>query len=55
MYMSSQILGNWIGSELILDASGPSFFLIMGAIMVLAIFGFLFIEKPESTYKHVEV
>lgn len=46
--MSSQVVGNWIGSILILKTSGPEFFLVMGGIMIVALFGFLLITKPRN-------
>lgn len=43
MYMSSEIIGNWVGSILILESSGPNFFLVMGGTMIFAIGGFWFL------------
>lgn len=48
MYMSSNIFGNWIGSYLILQTSGPVFFIIMGIIMIIGQTGFLGLQKPKS-------
>tara|TARA_B110000305_G_C19177364_1_gene510299 strand:+ start:593 stop:745 length:153 start_codon:yes stop_codon:yes gene_type:complete len=44
--MSSEIIGNWVGSVLILKSSGPDFFLVMGGSMFFPILGFLFMKKP---------
>lgn len=50
-YMASQIFGNLTGALIITHASGPSFFLIMGMIMLFSVIGFFFIRKP---YKYDE-
>ena len=55
IYMSSQVVGNWIGSILILKTSGPIFFLIMGGIMIFALFGFLIIKKPRIYEEEMSV
>lgn len=47
-YMASQIIGNFIGSYIIEDSSGPTFFLIMGAIMLVGNVGFLFLQPPHQ-------
>ena len=46
LFMTSEIIGNWMGSILILESSGPSFFLIMGSIMVVAVLSFMTLRKP---------
>jgi hypothetical protein len=46
LFMASEIIGNWMGSYLIVEESGPSFFLIMGGIMVVAVLSFMTMRKP---------
>lgn len=54
-YMGSQIFGNLIGAILITDISGPSFFVVMTAIMFVAVacFGLLKMSEPTAS-KSVE-
>lgn len=47
-YMSTQIIGNFIGAEIITKTFGPSFFIIMGLIMVAVTFMFLFLRHPKK-------
>jgi predicted MFS family arabinose efflux permease len=42
---TSIVVGNLVGSILILKTSGPSFFLIMGLIMFVGMTGFCFLKK----------
>jgi hypothetical protein len=51
-YASSQIFGNLLGALLIEKTTGPTFFVIMGSIMMVAITGFLFIKYPKDKSKH---
>ena len=46
--MSSQIVGNFIGAEIIVITSGPEFFIIMWLIMMVAVIGFYFIKIPKE-------
>jgi hypothetical protein len=46
--MASQIIGNFIGSRMIEDTSGPLFFLFMSLIMIAGIFGFSCLLIPKS-------
>lgn len=46
--MSSQIFGNLIGASIITQTSGPSFFLIMGLIMIFCVCCFYFLRKPNK-------
>jgi MFS family permease len=47
-YMSTNIIGNWLGSEMIQRESGPAFFFIMFLIMIAGNAGFLFLKKPHQ-------
>lgn len=47
-YMGSQIFGNLTGALIITKASGPSFFLIMGIIMLISVIGFYFLKHPHK-------
>ena len=47
IYMSSQIFGNFIGSEIITQTFGPVFFIIMGTLMIAVVITFLFLRKPK--------
>jgi len=47
IYMSSQIFGNFTGAIIITRASGPTFFLIMGAIMFIGALLNIFLKKPK--------
>lgn len=51
-YASSQIFGNLLGALLIEKTTGPTFFLIMGSIMMVAVTGFLFIKYPKNGHKN---
>jgi hypothetical protein len=44
IFMSSQVLGNLIGSIIVTRTSGPIFFLIMGLIVLAGNMMFLFIR-----------
>ena len=44
--MTSELLGNAVGGEIITKENGPTFFLIMGGIMLVAVFGFCFVIVP---------
>lgn len=46
-YMSTNIVGNWLGSEMIQSESGPEFFFIMSLIMFAGNIGFFFLKKPH--------
>lgn len=48
LFTSSQILGNYIGSVLVVKTTGPVFFLIMSAIMVVAVIGWCFLQIPKT-------
>lgn len=44
--MTSELLGNAVGGFIITRTNGPLFFIIMGGIMLVAVFGFCFIVVP---------
>ena len=46
-YVSSQIVGSFVGALLITRTTGPTFFMIMGSFTLL--FSFLFFEVTEGT------
>lgn len=48
IYMSSQIFGNLIGSEIITKTFGPTFFIIMGLIIIVVMFVLLFLRMPKK-------
>ena len=45
--MAAEIVGNLTGAIIITKASGPSFFIIMGVIMVVDVIGFFFMKLPD--------
>ena len=47
-YMGSEIFGNLTGALIITRASGPVFFLIMGLIMLITVFGYIFLKQPKK-------
>ena len=49
-YMSTNIIGNLLGSEMIKTESGPQFFFIMSLIMFSGNIGFFFLKKPEQEF-----
>jgi len=44
----SMVIGNSTGSFLILKATGPEFFLMMGIIILVGMVGFGFMKLPDS-------
>ena len=44
----SMVIGNYVGSVLILETTGPTFFLILGGIMLIGMVGFFFIITPNK-------
>jgi len=48
IFMSSQIVGNLIGSIIIKKTSGPSFFLIMGCVLLSSLLGYCFLIIPKN-------
>ena len=56
--MSCEIAGNGVGSVLLLDTTGFTFFLIMGLAIIATSLAFLVLKEPElvheSTYKSAE-
>jgi hypothetical protein len=46
--MSAQIFGNLTGGLMILETSGPLFYLIMGLVMMVAMLGFIVIKIPNK-------
>lgn len=46
-YMSAMIVGNGVGSVLIKDSSGPTFSLVMWAVMIVGLLGFFCLKHPH--------
>ena len=55
--MSSNIIGSLIGGYMMSKSSGPSFFIIMGSIMIVAAIGMSFnkIPKTDKEFEHKTV
>ena len=46
--MSSQIFGNIIGARIITRTFGPTFFIIMGMIIIFALLCLFFLKVPKK-------